>query len=62
MTTNGEPQPRYREVWFMGHTILVRRTWWRWCWSVEYPDGSSIEGWTFGKRAAYRAVFNMVPT
>ncbi len=52
---NGHP------VFYKEYTLLVQRGLLRWWWTVEFPDGSSIEGWTFGKRAAYRAAFNMVP-
>lgn len=47
---------RYDHLW------VVDRDDDRWCWSVEYPDGSEVCGWTFRKQAAYRAAFNMVPT
>ncbi len=49
------------EVFLYGHTLLVQRRYGRWTWTVEFPDGSSIEGWTFSKRGAYRACFHAVP-
>ncbi len=61
MTVYGTPSPRWREVYLWGHTLLVQRRYARWIWSVEFPDGSEICGWTFSKRGAYRAAFNMVP-
>ncbi len=61
MTVYGTPSPRHRPVYLWGHTLLVQRRLFRWCWTVEYADGSSIEGWTFSKRAAYRVAFHMVP-
>ena len=57
----GTPSPRYRPFLLSGHTLLVQRRLTRWCWSVEYPDGSTIYGWTFSKRGAYRAAFHLVP-
>jgi hypothetical protein len=61
MTVVGTPTPKYRPVFYNAHTLLVQRRYARWCWSVEFPDGSEICGWTFSKRGAYRAAFNVVP-
>ncbi len=55
------PTLRWWPVYYSGHTLLVARRYGRWIWAVEFPDGSSIEGWTFSKRGAYRAAFNVVP-
>ncbi len=49
------------EILLWDHTLLVQRRYGRWTWTVEFPDGSSIEGWTFSKRGAYRACFHAVP-
>ncbi len=59
--TVGEPSPRWREVYYNEHTLLVQRRLGHWIWTVEFPDGSEIVGWTFSKRGAYRAAFNVVP-
>jgi hypothetical protein len=49
-----------RPVYFEGHTLLVQRRLGVWQWSVEVADGTSVEGWTFSKRGAYRACFAAV--
>jgi hypothetical protein len=40
--------------------LLVQRRLGVWQWSVEFADGTSVEGWTFSKRGAYRACFAAV--
>jgi hypothetical protein len=49
-----------RPVYLWGNTLLVQRRLGVWVWTVEFADGSTVEGWTFSKRGAYRACFRVV--
>jgi hypothetical protein len=49
-----------RPVYLWGNTLLVQRRLGVWVWTVEFADGSTVEGWTFSKRGAYRACFAAV--